>query len=234
VTPPLLSGAAHVAALLDALPRLDTDRLDAWGRRLAEVLVGGGRLLCAGNGGSAAQAQHLTAELVGRYRDDRPALSAIALHAETSSLTAIANDYGWDHGFARQVQAHGRPGDVFLGLSTSGRSGNVLAAMAAAREGGLQVWALTGPGPNPVLDLADEAVVADAAATATVQEVHQVAVHLVCAAVDLQVGADRSSNAVTAPLTGPTARTSTTPGTGTTPRTASAAAGSFAPYPGSP
>jgi D-sedoheptulose 7-phosphate isomerase len=195
MTAPLLSGAAHVRALLDALPALDTDRLDAWGVQLASVLVGGGRLLCAGNGGSAAQAQHLTAELVGRYRDDRPALSAIALHAETSSVTAIANDYGYDNVFSRQVQAHGRPGDVFLGLSTSGRSGNVLAAMEAAHDGGLTVWALTGGGPNPMAERADDAVTVPAPATATVQEVHQVAVHLLCAAVDLQVGADHSTSA---------------------------------------
>jgi len=197
VTTPLLSGRAHVSALLDALPCLDVDRLDAWGRRLAGVLVGGGRLLVAGNGGSAAQAQHLSAELVGRYRDDRPALSAIALHAETSSLTAIANDYGWDAAFARQVQAHGRPGDVFLGLSSSGRSANVLTAMEAARAGGLAVWALTGPAGSPMDALADEAVCVHAGATATVQEVHQVAVHLLCAAVDLQVGADHPSSGLT-------------------------------------
>ncbi len=196
MTAPLLSGAAHDRALLDALPALDTDRLDAWGVHLASVLVGGGRLLCAGNGGSAAQAQHLTAELVGRYRDDRPALSAIALHAETSAVTAISNDYGYDSVFSRQVQAHGRPGDVFLGLSTSGRSANVLAAMAAARDGGLTVWALTGTGPNAMTELADDAIAVSAPATATVQEVHQVAVHLVCAAVDLQVGADHSTSAV--------------------------------------
>ena len=191
---PLLAGRDHVAALLEALPLLDTDRCDDWGRRLAGVLVGGGRLLVAGNGGSAAQAQHLTAELVGRYRDDRPALSAIALHAETSSVTAIANDYGYDAVFSRQVQAHGRPGDVFLGLSTSGRSGNVLAAMEAARDGGLTVWALTGGAPNAMTGLADDFVAVAAPATATVQEVHQVAVHLVCAAVDLQVGADAPSS----------------------------------------
>ena len=204
MTAPLLSGAAHVRALLDALPALDTDRLDAWGRHLAAVLVGGGRLLCAGNGGSAAQAQHLTAELVGRYRDDRPALSAIALHSETSSVTAIANDYGYDSVFSRQVQAHGRPGDVFIGLSTSGRSGNVLAAMQAARDGGLTVWALTGNGPNTMVDAADDAIAVAAPATATVQEVHQVAVHLLCAAVDLQVGADHATSATydgSAPLT---------------------------------
>ena len=193
---PLLSGRAHVAALLEALPQLDADLLDAWGARLAAVLVGGGRLLVAGNGGSAAQAQHLTAELVGRYRDDRPALSAIALHAETSAVTAIANDYGYDAVFARQVQAHGRPGDVFLGMSTSGRSGNVLAAMDAARDGGLLVWAMTGTGPNAMTERADESVCVAAGATATVQEVHQVALHLLCAAVDLQVGADRPSSAL--------------------------------------
>lgn len=195
MSPALLSGRAHVQALLNALPDLDTDVLDRWGAQLASVLVGGGRLLVAGNGGSAAQAQHLTAELVGRYRDDRPALSALALHAETSSLTAIANDYGWEHGFARQVQAHGRPGDVLLGLSTSGRSANVLAAMTAARAGGLTVWGLTGPPGSPVQSAADECVHVDAPATATVQEVHQVAVHLLCAAVDLQVGADTPSSA---------------------------------------
>ena len=194
MTAPLLSGRAHVAALLEALPLLDADQMDAWGTALAGVLVGGGRLLVAGNGGSAAQAQHLTAELVGRYRDDRPALSAIALHAETSAVTAISNDYGYDHVFARQVQAHGRPGDVFLGMSTSGRSGNVLAAMEAAKQGGLTVWAFTGPGPNPMSELADAAVAVDAPATATVQEVHQVALHLLCAAVDLQVGADRPTS----------------------------------------
>jgi phosphoheptose isomerase len=195
----LLSGRAHVAALLEALPLLDPDQLDSWGTRLADVLVGGGRLLVAGNGGSAAQAQHLTAELVGRYRDDRPALSAIALHAETSAVTAISNDYGYDHVFARQVQAHGRPGDVFLGMSTSGRSPNILAAMEAAREGGLTVWAMTGNGPNPMSEGSDEALVVQAPATATVQEVHQVALHLVCAAVDLRVGADRPSSGLAEP-----------------------------------
>jgi phosphoheptose isomerase len=194
MTPPLLSGRDHVDALVDALRRVDTERLDSWGRHLAAVLTSGGRLLVAGNGGSAAQAQHLTAELVGRYRDDRPALSAIALHAETSSLTAIANDYGWDDAFARQVRAHGRPGDVFLGMSTSGRSHNVLEAMKAACQGGLTVWAMTGNGPNPMTLAADESFTVAAPATATVQEVHQVAVHLLCAVVDLEVGAVDASS----------------------------------------
>lgn len=189
MTTPMLSGRAHVAALVAALPGLDTDRLDNWGSRLAAVLLEGGRVLVAGNGGSAAQAQHFTAELVGRYRDDRQALSALALHAETSSLTAIGNDYGYEASFSRQVEAHGRRGDVLLALSTSGTSPNVLAAVRTAHRRGLLTWALTGAEPNPVADASDEAVCAEAASTATVQEVHQVAVHLICAAVDLAVAA---------------------------------------------
>jgi D-sedoheptulose 7-phosphate isomerase len=187
---PLVTGRAHLAALAEPLRALerDVDRVDAWGRHLARVLAGGGRLLAVGNGGSAAQAQHLTSELVGRYRDDRPPLSALALHAESSSFTAICNDYGGEHAFARQVRAHGRPGDVLLALTTSGRSPNVVSAVEAALEGGLTAWALTGPRPNPVCELADDAVCVHARATATIQEVHQVAVHLLCAAVDVELG----------------------------------------------
>jgi len=191
VTPPAAvpSGRAHLAQLGPALAALDrdVDRIDGWGRRLTRVLLGGGRLLAAGNGGSAAEAQHLTAELVGRYRDDRPPFSAIALCAETSSLTAIANDYGADDVFARQVRAHGRAGDVLVLLSTSGRSRNVLAAALAGRSAGLRTWALTGRGPNPLSLACDESVEVDADATATVQEVHLVCVHLLCAAVETEL-----------------------------------------------
>jgi D-sedoheptulose 7-phosphate isomerase len=186
---PFVIGREHLAALhppLRALER-DLDRIGAWGRQLARVLVTGGRLLAAGNGGSAAQAQHLTSELVGRYQDERPALSALALHAESSSFTAIANDYGADEAFARQVRAHGRPGDVLLVLSTSGRSPNILCAIDAAQGGGLTTWALTGGAPNPACAAADDSVCVEAPLTATVQEVHQVVIHLLCAAVDAEV-----------------------------------------------
>ena len=184
-------GLRHLAELRRSLDAFEADlvRLECWGEQLASVLVRGGRLLAAGNGGSAAHAQHLTSELVGRYVDERPPMSAIALHAESSSLTAIANDYGPAAAFARQIAAHGRPGDVFLGLSTSGASANVLAAAEAATAGGLVVWALTGPLPNELAALADDAVAVEADATATVQEIHQVAVHLLCAAVDDAVAA---------------------------------------------
>lgn len=158
-----------------------------WGLQLAGRLLAGHRLLAAGNGGSAAEAQHLTAELVGRYESDRCPLSAIALHAETSSLTAIGNDYGAEEVFARQVAAHGRPGDVLVALSASGRSANLLAALRRARAHGLVTWVMTGPAPNPLARLADDALCVDGPDTATVQEVHLVAVHAFCAAADQAV-----------------------------------------------
>ncbi len=185
---PLPLGRRHVAELMRVLPNLDTDRLTAWGQHLAQVLPAGARLLVAGNGGSAAEAQHLTAELVGRLRDDRPPLSAIALHAETSSLTAIANDYGYDEAFARQVRGHGRAGDVLLLLSTSGRSPSVVRAAQDARELGIRTWALTGPLPSPLALACDEVVAVDAEHVATVQEAHLVAVHLVASACDVALG----------------------------------------------
>ncbi len=159
-----------------------------WGTALAPILESGGRLLAAGNGGSAAQAQHLTAELVGRYRDDRAPFSAICLSAETSSLTAICNDYPAEELFARQVEAHGRAGDVLVLMSTSGTSPNILAAAERGQECGLRVWAFTGPAPNPLARLADEALCVDARFTATVQELHLVGLHAMCAAVDLALG----------------------------------------------
>ncbi|MFF1648223.1 D-glycero-beta-D-manno-heptose 1-phosphate adenylyltransferase [Streptomyces sp. NPDC058240] len=200
---PLANGTDHIEHLQQALAVLEAERLQAWGRELATRLQRGGRLLAAGNGGSAAEAQHLTSELVGRLRDDRQPLSAIALHAETSAVTAIGNDYGYDEVFARQVRAHGRPGDILLLLSTSGRSRNVLRAAEAAHERGLTVWALTGTVPNPLTELADEAVCADGP-TATVQECHLVAVHILCASVDIALG-------VCPPVT-PAAATPTAPG----------------------
>lgn len=185
------SGLSHLRELRRSLDLFEGDvfRLQAWGEHLAGVLLAGGRLLTAGNGGSAAHAQHLTSELVGRYVRERVPLSAIALHAESSAFTAIANDYGADLAFARQVLAHGRPGDVLVLLSTSGASPNVLAAAEAARACELLVWALTGPAPNALAEAAHEAIAVEADRTATVQEIHQVAVHLLCAAVDEAVAA---------------------------------------------
>lgn len=159
-----------------------------WGEALAVVLTGGGRLLACGNGGSAAEAQHLTGELVGRFRSDRRPYAAIALHADTSAGTAIINDYGADELYARQVVAHGRSGDVLVALSTSGTSGNVLAAAKAAHDVGVIVWALTGPAPNPLAAIADDAVCVEAPTTATVQEIHLSLVHALCLSLDHALG----------------------------------------------
>jgi D-sedoheptulose 7-phosphate isomerase len=183
---PLPAGQGHLDELeapLAAL-RAHAPRLDVWGRRLAEVLASGGRLLAAGNGGSASQAAHLTSELVGRYRDDRPPFSAIALTAESSALTAIGNDYGIAEVFARQVRAHGRPGDVLIALSTSGRSANVLAAVEAANESGIATWGLCGPEDCPLAERCDDSLCVNSPHTATVQEVHLIAIHLICASFD--------------------------------------------------
>jgi D-sedoheptulose 7-phosphate isomerase len=181
---------AHLASLADALPAFGhcVDVVDEWGTRLATHLRGGGRLLAAGNGGSAAQAQHLTAELVGRFRDEHAPMSAICLSAETSSLTAIVNDYPPEELFARQVEAHARPGDVVILLSTSGRSPNVVAAAERARAVGARAWALTGPLPNRLAGAADEVCAVECDYPATVQELHLVAVHVLCAAVDRTLG----------------------------------------------
>jgi D-sedoheptulose 7-phosphate isomerase len=186
---PLPAGRRHLAELAGPLGDLydEAPRLEAWGDHLAEVLLAGGRLLAAGNGGSAAQAAHLTSELVGRYRDDRQPFSAIALCSESSAVTAIANDYGIDEVFARQVRGHGRQGDVLIALSTSGRSGNVLAAVEAARATAMTTWALSGRPYNPLAEACDDALCVDSPHTATVQEIHLIAVHLLCAAVDQAV-----------------------------------------------
>ena len=179
-------GDAHVVALADALAGFGpcVAIAERWGHELAQRLTSGTRLLAVGNGGSAAQAQHLTAELVGRYRYERQPFSALCLSAETSTLTAIINDYPPAELFARQVQAHGREGDVLVALSTSGSSPNIVAAADRGTRMGLLVWAITGPRPNPLADTADECIAIDAAATATVQELTLVALHLLCASFD--------------------------------------------------
>lgn len=180
---------AHLDNVLPALDSLrrQSGRLAAWGVDLAHRLLRGQRLLAAGNGGSAAEAQHLTAELVGRFDGERVPFSAISLHAESSAVTAIANDYGFDDVFARQVRAHGRSGDVLMLLSTSGKSANLLRAAEVAARLNITTWALTGVGPNPLADACDEAVMVDAL-NANAQEGHLIALHAMCRAFDLEVG----------------------------------------------
>ncbi|WP_378148048.1 SIS domain-containing protein [Cnuibacter sp. UC19_7] len=170
-----------IEALRDRLP--DITR---WGERLADRLLHGQRLLAAGNGGSAAEAQHLTAELVGRFDGERRPFSALSLHAESSSLTAIGNDYGYDQVFARQVLAHARAGDILMLFSTSGKSPNLLAAAEAARRVGATTWALTGAGPNALCLECDEHIALPGTGAA-VQEAQLVMLHLLCRVFDARV-----------------------------------------------
>jgi D-sedoheptulose 7-phosphate isomerase len=154
------------------------------GRRMAASLKSGGKVLVFGNGGSAADAQHLAGELVGRYLVDRRALPAIALTTDPSILTAVANDLGYDAVFRRQVEAHGRPGDVAIGISTSGRSRNVLAALECARANRLVTVGLTGAGGGPLAAVADHLIDVPSSDTPRIQEVHGLIVHLLCQIVE--------------------------------------------------
>ncbi|MBD3219850.1 SIS domain-containing protein [bacterium] len=156
--------------------------------RLVETVVSawsaGGRLLTCGNGGSAADAQHLAAELTGRYRRDRPGWPAVALTTDTSALTAIGNDLGFDQVFARQVQALGRPEDVLLVISTSGDSENCVTAVAAAREIGLVCHGLLGGDGGRLGGLLDNPIVVPARSTPRIQELHVLMIHCLCEALE--------------------------------------------------
>ena len=144
----------------------------------------GNKILLAGNGGSAADAQHIAGEFVSRFMFDRPGLSAIALTTDTSILTAIGNDYGYEKLFSRQVQAHGQKGDVFIGYSTSGKSPNILLALEEARSRGLVCIGLTGNRGGPMKDLCDHILEVPSADTPKIQEGHLVLGHILCGIVE--------------------------------------------------
>ena len=152
--------------------------------RLIAALKGGHKVMFCGNGGSAADSQHLAAELMGRYLRDRNPLPALSLTVDTSAITAIANDYGYGEVFARQVRGLGRKGDVLVGLSTSGNSENVVRAMTAAREMGIDTIALTGEGGGKLATAADLCIQVPSAKTNEIQEMHIAIGHLVCGLVE--------------------------------------------------
>ena len=156
----------------------------AAGQTIAACLQRGGKVLLCGNGGSAADAQHIAAELVGRYLAERPGLSAIALTTDSSVLTAIANDYGYEQVFARQVHALARSGDVFIGISTSGNSASVIAAAGVARATGCHTIGLLGRDGGQLMRLVDQPIVVPSDVTAHIQECHIVIGHIWCALVD--------------------------------------------------
>jgi D-sedoheptulose 7-phosphate isomerase len=160
---------------------LETDEptlevVEAMADEMAGVLREGGRLLSCGNGGSLCDASHFAEELSGRYRDDRPALSALAL-TDAGHMSCVANDYGYEQVFARGVEAQGRPGDILLGFTTSGNSPNVLAAMRVARDRGLRVFGLLGKGGGAARELCDRSIVVPATDTGRIQEIHIKVVH---------------------------------------------------------
>jgi D-sedoheptulose 7-phosphate isomerase len=165
-------------------------RADALAQAAACILSAlrlGHKALIAGNGGSAAEAQHLAGELVGRFQRERAPFAALALTTDTAILTAIANDYGYEEVFARQVRALAQPGDVFIGLSTSGASPNVLRAARACHERGVAVIAITGERPNALARMADIALRMPTLATAATQELHLAMIHILCDIVETEL-----------------------------------------------
>jgi D-sedoheptulose 7-phosphate isomerase len=183
---------AHLRRSREVIERVLGDRdlvaaIVAIADRVAGTLRAGGKVMLAGNGGSAADAQHIAAELVGRFGFDRAPLAALALTTDTAALTAISNDYSFEQVFERQVRGLGRKGDVFIGLSTSGRSGNVIAALKAARELGLTAVGFTGSKGTAMQALCDLALVAPSDETALIQQVHMTAAHAICGLVEREL-----------------------------------------------
>lgn len=178
--------ASYVEEAAAARARFFADHaelVDAAARTMAVALARGGKILFCGNGGSAADAQHLAAEFVNRFELERPPLPALALTTDSSALTAIGNDYGFDRIFAKQVQALAGPGDVVVGISTSGNSPNVLAALRAARDKGCVTVGLAGRN-GAIVPLCDYALLVPSDRTAHIQEVHATIGHLLCKLVD--------------------------------------------------
>jgi D-sedoheptulose 7-phosphate isomerase len=155
-------------------------QVSAVGREMSRALAAGHKLLFFGNGGSAADAQHLAAEFTGKYMADRPGLAALSLTTNTSSLTAIGNDYSYEMVFARQVEALGNPGDIAVGISTSGRSNNVVRAMEAARSKGIITVGLTGETGGELVSVADHCIRIPSTCTPRIQEAHILTGHILC------------------------------------------------------
>jgi len=182
----LLQHVQEAVALKQSFFQAEADHIVAQAADMAERLKRGCRILVCGNGGSAADAQHFAAELSGRYVKERRALAGIALTVDTSALTAIANDYGFDRVFSRQVEAIGRPGDLLVAISTSGNSANVILAVEAAKELGLRTLGLLGRDGGRLKDLCDDALVVPSPVTARIQEIHMMTYHFWCEAIDTQ------------------------------------------------
>lgn len=174
-------------ATLEALTKDGLEPVVRAAEAMAQAMTSGRKVLAFGNGGSAADAQHFVAELVNRFLMERPPLPAIALTTDTSTLTSIANDYHFDEVFVRQIKALGIEGDVALGISTSGRSPNVLKALAAARSRGMITVGLSGAGAGEMAPLCDILINVPSDETPRIQEAHAVVVHLLCEMIDIKL-----------------------------------------------
>jgi D-sedoheptulose 7-phosphate isomerase len=183
----LLAGLDEHRKVFGQLADLSTE-IEAAARLIQATLSRGGKLMLCGNGGSAADSQHLAAEFTGRFLKDRRPLAAVALSTDTSALTCIANDYSFDDVFSRQVMGLGREGDCLLAISTSGNSPNVLRAAEVARAGGIGVIGLLGRGGGALLPLCDVGIVVPSATTARIQEAHIFVGHTLCAMVEDALG----------------------------------------------
>ena len=172
---------------INALRALDA-QVTAAGQRLAGLLRDGGKLMFCGNGGSAADCQHLASELTGRFIKDRRALAGLALTTDSSALTSVANDYSFDEVFARQVQGLGRAGDALVAISTSGNSANVLRAVEAARAMGIYTLGLLGRDGGRLASLCDDSLVVPHAVTARIQEAHLLIGHTLCGLIESEMG----------------------------------------------
>ena len=170
----------HHGQVIAEMERTLTDRIAAAVDMLVAALTGGNKLLIMGNGGSAADAQHFAAEIIGRFKLERRALPAVALTTDSSILTALGNDYGFDRIFARQVEGLARAGDVVVGISTSGNSPNVLAAMEKARELGCRTIGLLGKDGGTIKGQADLALIVPSSDTPRIQEGHLTIIHIIC------------------------------------------------------
>lgn len=181
--------AASAALKLDSADAL-APVISRAGRLIVRCLLGNGKVLACGNGGSAGDAQHFSSEMLNRFELERPGLPAIALSTDTSALTSIANDYGYAQVFSKQIRALGQPGDVLLAITTSGNSPNVADAVAAAHERGMHVVALSGRdggGLAPLLSGEDVEIRVPGSSTARIQEVHLLAIHCLCDLVDREL-----------------------------------------------
>lgn len=179
---------ASLASLLIAFPKEDRQTLESEARRIAEVIRNGGTIFWCGNGGSAADAQHLSAELIGRFVNNRMPLSSASLNSDISAITCIANDFGYETIFERQLEGLASKGDYLVAISTSGKSRNILRVLSKARSLGVRTLSLLGKGGGNALQISDSSILVASDATARIQEMHKIIGHTVCQIVERELG----------------------------------------------